>query len=170
MVGLLAVGVAVYVFTPAWTVFTTPTSTGYSIPKPPPGALIYCGTDGRWTACAAVYPNSMYYSYVAYQGLHVAWPVNIVWKRGWGIAASWHRLSVKSTEYSQDIARVSNTAWPVTLIYYNTDGMPPAAQHLRAILASERWMITLPSGKTLTLHAHRQHGLRPIWPPYFGAS
>lgn len=88
LVGLLAVGVAIYVFTPAWTVLTTPTSTGYSILKPPPGALIYCGTNGRWTACAAVYPNSMYYSYVAYHGLHVAWPVNIVWKRGWGVAAS----------------------------------------------------------------------------------
>lgn len=63
--GVAALGAATYWFTPAWTVLTTPTTTGYSIPKPPRGAVIYCGTNGRWTACAAVYPNSMYYSYVA---------------------------------------------------------------------------------------------------------
>ncbi len=167
----IAAAVGVYALTPVWTVVTTPTTTGYSIPKPPRGALVYYGTHGRWAVCAAVYPDGMYYSYVAYQGLHVAWPVNVVWKRGWGIAASWHRLSVKSTEYSQDIARVPSTVWPPTLVYYDSDGMPPyAGHHLAAFLASERWTITLPNGQHIVIHAHRQRTLRAIWPPYFGAS
>lgn len=164
----MALGVAAYVFTPAWTVLTTPTTTGYSIPTRPRGALIYYGTNGWWAACAAVYPDGMYYSYVAFQGLHVEWPVNLVWKRGWGTAAFWHRLSVKSTESSRDIARVPSTAWPSTLVYYDTDGTPPAAHHVAALLASERWTITLPNGPPLIIHAHRQRSLRAIWPPYLG--
>lgn len=92
-----------------------------------------------------------------------------MWKRGWGIAASWHRLAVTSTEYFQDITRVPSTAWPPTLVYYETDGMPPVANHLRAILASERWTITLPNGQALVIHARRQRTPRSIWPPSFGA-